>query len=244
MTDRRQAERRKRPASQFYWGDWLRSTDVRSLSIGARGLWIDLMCLMHEGEPYGHLAVAGKPLACEKAARMTGVSLGQFKKLLAEIEEAGVSSRTPPGFLYSRRMVKDEAIRNARAEGGKASANNPNVPRKKDIGKDGGEGYPPYPSLDPSPATASAVATAVMGEAQTIWEGKVGLVNRSLFRDAVSPVLDRYGSDLALKALRHYVNNGEKATFKSPKKFAQQAAACVDMVRPLTPEELAKELAR
>ena len=69
-------------------------------------------------------------------------------------------------------------------------------------------------------------------------------MNRTLFRDAVLPVLDRYGSELGLKALRHYVNNGEKATFKSPKKFAQQAAACVDMVRPLSAEELAKELAR
>lgn len=50
----------KRPAFQFYPGDWLRSTDLRSCSVGARGLWIDMICLMHEGTPYGHLKVNQK----------------------------------------------------------------------------------------------------------------------------------------------------------------------------------------
>src|SRR5690606_29478412 len=50
------------------------------------------------------------------------ISPAQCSKLLRELEDAGVPSRTPEGVLFSRRMVRDEATRNARAAGGKAGA--------------------------------------------------------------------------------------------------------------------------
>ncbi|PJX23863.1 hypothetical protein CAP48_12370 [Advenella sp. S44] len=34
----------------------------KSCSLAARGLWHEMMCLMHESEPYGHMAVNGKPM--------------------------------------------------------------------------------------------------------------------------------------------------------------------------------------
>jgi hypothetical protein len=46
---------RKRPAFQFYPGDWLRDMALRSCSMEARGLWIEMLCLMHDAVPYGHL---------------------------------------------------------------------------------------------------------------------------------------------------------------------------------------------
>ena len=45
----------KRPAFQFYPGDWLRDTGLRSCSAAARGLWMDILCFMHKGSPYGYL---------------------------------------------------------------------------------------------------------------------------------------------------------------------------------------------
>lgn len=162
----------KRPAFQFYPGDWWRDAGLRSCSIAARGLWVDLMCLMHDGEPYGHLAINNRPLTDVQAASMVGLSLPQYRKLLREIEQAGVSSRTDKGVLFSRRMVRDEHNRKVRAEGGRKSLDNPNVPRPKGH-KEGPpegptEGYPSdHPSgdpgggsFDPSPAVAVAVASA------------------------------------------------------------------------------------
>ena len=45
----------KRPSFQFYPGDWLHDTGLRACSLAARGLWIDIVCFMHQAEPYGHL---------------------------------------------------------------------------------------------------------------------------------------------------------------------------------------------
>jgi len=108
----------KRPAFQFYPSDWRRDTALQTCSLAAQGMWINLLCVMHECEPYGHLVVNDKALTNVKAARLVGVSVKEFAKLLAEIEGAGVVSRTPDGTLFSRRMVRDEGVRNARAAGG------------------------------------------------------------------------------------------------------------------------------
>ena len=113
----------KRPAFQFYPEKWQTDKALRLCSIGARGLWIELMGVMHQCEPYGHLTdEVGGAMPDQDAAKLCGVERAEFKRLLAEIERRGVSSRTPDGILCSRRMVRDEVARNARAEGGKAGA--------------------------------------------------------------------------------------------------------------------------
>lgn len=113
----------KRPAFQFYPADWRKDLELQSCRIGARGLWWELSCLMHEAEPYGHLTLNGVAMPDDKAARAVRVELREYKRLLAEIEDAGVSSRTAEGgILFSRRMVRDEHIRNERAAGGKDGA--------------------------------------------------------------------------------------------------------------------------
>ncbi len=156
---------RKPPAFQFYPGDWRRDTALRSCSVAARGLWVDLMCLMHDGEPYGHLSVQGRALTDAQSASMVGLALPTYRKLLKELETAGVPSRDEKRCLYSRRMVRDEQVRRARAEGGPKSLENPNVPRPKGPSEGPPEGYPSdHPSGESfggSPASASASATAL-----------------------------------------------------------------------------------
>ena len=65
----------KRPSFQFYPADWLRDTALRSCSTGARGLWIDMICFMHEGNPYGHLKVGNKVILSSNLASMVGATL-------------------------------------------------------------------------------------------------------------------------------------------------------------------------
>ena len=138
----------KRPASQFYWGDWLRDTALRSVCLGARGLWMDMLALMHEGNPYGHLRTGQRITTPKLLARMTGASVGVVTKHLSELEEAGVFSRDEDGAIFSRRMVRDEHNRNVRAAGGKESLKNPNVPRPKNASKDIVPGDPKDPLKD------------------------------------------------------------------------------------------------
>lgn len=121
----------KRPSFQFYPADWRKDSALQSCSISARGLWIEMTCIMHECDPYGYLAVNGKALDAAQLSRLVGESAGVVKKLLTELEDAGVFSRTTTGCVYSRRMVKDEHIRNTRAQAGKMGGN-PNLLKQKD----------------------------------------------------------------------------------------------------------------
>lgn len=112
----------RRPAFQFYPADWRKDMALQSCSVAARGLWIDMMCIAHECDPYGHLTVNGKPMTAAQIGRHTGLSEREAAKLIAELEAAGVTSRTQEGALFSRRMVRDEDVRSRRADGGKAGS--------------------------------------------------------------------------------------------------------------------------
>lgn len=113
----------KRPSFQFYPSDWLRDTALRSCSTGARGLWIDMICYMHEGNPYGHLKVGEKVILPANLARMVGETLDTVEGWLSELKHAGVYDLTSDGVIVSRRMIRDENLRNIRASGGKLGGN-------------------------------------------------------------------------------------------------------------------------
>lgn len=113
----------KRPAFQFYPGDWVRDTSLRRVSPPARALWIDLICLMHDGEPYGHLRSGGSDIEPHEIARATGMTLSEVRRGLGELERAGVFSRTAGGTIFSRRMVRDERVRTVRASSGRLGGN-------------------------------------------------------------------------------------------------------------------------
>ena len=116
----------KRPAIQFYPKEWIWDLELRQCSPAARGLWVDLMCLMHEGEPYGHLTV---PL--DVILRVAGLTERAYRPLLAELEtdrSSGkrVAYRTDAGVIYSKRMVRDEERRAFNSLNGRKGGN-PNL---------------------------------------------------------------------------------------------------------------------
>lgn len=113
----------KRPAFQFYPSDWLSDTALRMCSEGARGIWMDMICYMHEGVPYGHLKVNNKVILSATLARMVGCDTQSVDGYLSELVTAGVVQVDAEGCMFSKRMVKDEALRNARAAGGKLGGN-------------------------------------------------------------------------------------------------------------------------
>lgn len=78
----------------------------RTCSIAARGLWMEIVCAMHDADYYGHLAINGNPLSSSECAIAFGVPLGQFRRLLAELERKRVMQRTERGVLYSVHLVQ------------------------------------------------------------------------------------------------------------------------------------------
>lgn len=86
-------------------------------------MWMDMICYMHEGAPYGHLKVNGKIISEPQLARMVGAKVDEVSAWVKELEDAGAFSRDEDGAIYCRRMVRDEANRLERSECGKNGGN-------------------------------------------------------------------------------------------------------------------------
>ena len=136
---------------------------LQSCSVAARGLWVDMLCIAHECEPYGHLTVNGKAMTAAQIGRHTGLTQREAEKLLQELADAGVSSATEEGVIFSRRMVRDEEVRNRRAEGGKAGSEH--GIKGAEHGSKGGRPPKPRgvsePPLEPPPSSSSSSSTSV-----------------------------------------------------------------------------------
>lgn len=167
--------RGKLPAFQFYTKDWREDLELQSCSLAAQGLWINAICIAHQARPYGHLVINGKPMTLQQIANAIGTAPRECKKLLDELAAAGVTSLAEDGAIFSRRMVRDQALREVRAAGGKAGAEHGakgaahgakgGRPRKQ-----GGDENPPSdddgtggekPPLNPPPSSPSPSATPV-----------------------------------------------------------------------------------
>lgn len=119
MSDQHQ----KFPAFQFYPSDWQSDPGVKACSLTARGLWVEMLCLMHYGSPYGHLTINSKPIDMKTLARLVGADMRTTCRTINELQVGGVFSIDSKGTIYSRRMVKDEALRRIRRECGALGGN-------------------------------------------------------------------------------------------------------------------------
>ena len=108
---------------QFYTGDWMKDPNLRSVSLASKGLWMDMLCLMHESDRRGYLQRNGKPITQDQLARMAGCSSEEVSQCLEELESSGVFSRTKNGIIFSRRMKKDEEKRRKAIEYGRLGGN-------------------------------------------------------------------------------------------------------------------------
>jgi hypothetical protein len=82
-----------------------------------------MICFMHEGNPYGHLKVGYKVILPVNLAGMVGATLKDIEGWLEELRQSGVFDTLPDGTIFSKRMVRDESLREIRAAGGKLGGN-------------------------------------------------------------------------------------------------------------------------
>jgi hypothetical protein len=96
---------------KFFPADWLGDPGLRTCSAAARGLWIDMICLMVSASPYGHLKLGRKKIDPPTPAGLTNIPPNRIERLLSELHKAGVFSVTNHGTIYSRRMVRESKWR-------------------------------------------------------------------------------------------------------------------------------------
>lgn len=96
---------------------------MRSCTIAARGLWVEMLCIMHEAVPYGSLLINGSRIDKKRLATLAGIRENECTVLLLELEGFGVFSRDDDGTIYSRRMRRDAAKAIKDKENGKGGGN-------------------------------------------------------------------------------------------------------------------------
>jgi hypothetical protein len=97
-----------KPWMKFYPQDWRSDEKLRMCSLSARGLWMEMLAIMHRSERYGQLLISGKIPNDAQLAVQVGAMPGEVTALLAELREAEVFSQTSAGVIYSRRMTRDQ----------------------------------------------------------------------------------------------------------------------------------------
>ena len=117
------------PWFPFYPADWLAEKTLRGLSLAARGLWIDMLCWMHQSPRRGFLLDSARTIPdLETLAHWAHALPLDVHRLLDELKTARVYSCTNKGVIYCRRMVKETQLSETRAlagsKGGLAKSKN------------------------------------------------------------------------------------------------------------------------
>lgn len=115
--------KRGQPWMKFYGSDWRADAGLRMCSYAARGLWVDMLTLMQEAEPYGHLLINGITPDARDLSGLLGGTEKEVAGLVAMLEAKRVFNRTSDGVIYSRRMIRDHEKAELDRANGKGGGN-------------------------------------------------------------------------------------------------------------------------
>lgn len=102
----------------MFWNDWANDPNLRACSLAARGLWMEMLCIMARAIPYGELRIERKPLSNDELARMVGATPRAVEILLQELSEKSVYSLTRKQVIFNRRMKRSRNLCETRAKAG------------------------------------------------------------------------------------------------------------------------------
>lgn len=172
----------KRPSFQFYPGDWRANSNLRRCSWSARGVWLEVMCLMHDSERYGVLAWSLKEIAqalgCGAAPLNELVTKGVLKGCdggecdpYIYTPRSGRKDGDPVELVpaqagpiwYSSRMVRDNYVRENAGSGSRFHSPSPSPSRRhgEDQSEDQGEAPSRRHSEDQSDGSSSSSSSSI-----------------------------------------------------------------------------------
>ena len=130
----------KSPGFWFFTGDWMKDPELRFCSLFARGLLVDLLCILFEAKEQGYASNPdGSPRSDEQIAdAVSGGSREEKLAALAELERSGVLSRDSRGVLFSRRISRLCELSAARKQSGSKGGSKPKAKPKQNGKQNGG----------------------------------------------------------------------------------------------------------
>lgn len=128
--------KKKLPHIPFYTGDYMKDPHLSLCTSATRGIWMDLLCAMHEADRSGELRGTSEQLA--RLARCSTVELVQALTDLQTSRAADVEQRNSIWYVANRRMKREAATREKRSQAGSlgGSQAQANRERKPDTDND------------------------------------------------------------------------------------------------------------
>ncbi|WP_420578798.1 hypothetical protein [Oceaniradius stylonematis] len=219
------------PWFKFYPTDWRSDPRLRMCSMAARGLWVEMIALMHEATPYGHLLVAGHSPTDAQLAVLAGAPPDQIPDLIGELETAGVFSRTKEGVVYSRKMTR-MAKKSATARRNGKSGGNPSLSKESAFSAlDNQEDKPPDKPQKPEarnqkpediPDGISENARASDAGFDAFWAIYPHKVGKRDARSAFGRAVKRVPLDVLMAGLRRYVAKTDDRPWCNPATWLNQ----------------------
>jgi len=121
---------------------------IECCTLETRGLWLTVMCLMHNSERYGHLTRDGKPLSDEHTARRCGIDVEKWITLRDELLEFGLLKRTANGIFFSPELVAQAGWRAKNAKRQKDFQDNKRKEKTDQNGENSNSQYNGYITPD------------------------------------------------------------------------------------------------
>lgn len=116
----------KKESFAFYPVDWMSDSRLRLCSAGARGLWVDILCLMHLSNERGYLLVDDTVLDEEMLQKRLGYDAKEFNDCFMELRRYNIIKKDEKNRYFSKTMVNSQKISEKRSMSGKLGGN-PNL---------------------------------------------------------------------------------------------------------------------
>ena len=88
--------------------------------MAAQGLWINMLALMSQSDPFGHLMDGKATMTVSALTHITRQRIANVKRWLEELETHNVYSKDPEtDAIYCRRFVREHELSIIRAGAGK-----------------------------------------------------------------------------------------------------------------------------
>jgi len=203
------------PSFQFYPADWLKDPRLKRCTRETKGMWIDIICYLHESDTRGKISAT-----VEEWCRLAGCSAEEFSEFLTENKQkkfADISERNGFVTVKNRRMYREEKARqdnNNRQKRHRSKKNN------GDNNEDLTEDVTPYSSSSPSTSVMKGVTESVTTllkwfESKTA-KPPLSSKDPKADRDRLEAVIVHFGEDRLLQEGETFLNSKLKSSGEYP----------------------------
>jgi hypothetical protein len=220
---------RKLPWMKFYPADWRAEPALRMCSLAARGLWMEMLSIMHEADPRGSLLINGNTIGGKQLASLCGATVRETNALLMELEAAGVFSRDEDGIIFSRRMKRDDQKAERDRTNGKAGGNprlnaGVNLPDKAQSPETRSQNPEFRLQKEPKERKRASALAAPWAEAdrERFWAAFPNKIGKADAMKAFDKASNKVTPEVLFPALNRYANKTDDRPFCNPSTWLNQ----------------------